>query len=175
MSDLTERTDSACPRSASRYGVLVHRFTVVLLSSALACGALVATDASSASTTTDKQVVLGSSAFAKPAGSGFGTPHPSSISNGGDPSGLVTNIHWTGWGARVADGTGLNAILQPQGGYYAQRVTIELRASSLGRCTRTGPRAYQELDVREPSRPGGRVGPWFRWSGHVNLCHSGSG
>jgi hypothetical protein len=118
-------------------------------------------------------VVLGSRAFAGPQGAGWGTPHPSEIFNGGDPSGLVTHIHWSSWGGRTATGRGKNAIFKPQGGYYQQLVTIQLRATDRGRCSQRGPLAYRKLEVREPSRPGGPVGKWGSWSGVKTLCHFG--
>src|SRR5450631_1362854 len=55
-------------------------------------------------------VVLGSAAYAGPHGAGWAKPHPSEIFNGGDPSGLVTHLEWSNWGAPVATGRGLNAI-----------------------------------------------------------------
>jgi hypothetical protein len=103
-------------------------------------------------------------------GTGFGSARPAKIFNGGDPSGLVTHIRWTGWGRSVATGRGLNAIFKPNGGYYAHLVTIVLRASNLGRCTPGGPRAYRRLAVRVPSHPGGRLGPWLLWSGAATIC-----
>jgi hypothetical protein len=118
-------------------------------------------------------VVLGSSAYAEHIGAGWGTPHPSKIFNGGDPSGLVTHIHWSSWGGATASGHGLNAIFKPNGGYYGKLVTIDLHAYDKGRCTSRGPIAYRRLSVREPSRPGGPVGPWQAWGGSKSLCSSG--
>jgi hypothetical protein len=40
----------------------------------------------------ESQVTLGSSKFYAPISRGFGTVKPKEIFNGGDPSGLVTNI-----------------------------------------------------------------------------------
>jgi hypothetical protein len=118
-----------------------------------------------------RTVVLGSKRHPLPSGYGFGTAAPGAIFNGGDPSGLVTHIDWTSWGQSVAAGRGLNAIFMPQGGYYAQLVTIQLRAYDLGRCTPLGPLAYRRLSVREPSRPGGPPGPWVPWGGgHGTIC-----
>jgi hypothetical protein len=116
-------------------------------------------------------VVLGSRSFALN-GAGFGTAHPSRIFNGGDPSGLVSHIHWAHWGASVATGRGLNSIFKPSGGYYSQLVTIELRASRLGHCTAGGPLAYRRLSFRAPSHPGGKLGPWTLWSGTPTICSS---
>jgi hypothetical protein len=116
------------------------------------------------------EVVLGSARFETPHGEGWGTAQPAKIFNGGDPSGLVTQIHWTHWGGKAAIGHGLNAIFKPHGGYYRQLVHIELRAYDLGRCSSHGPRAYTRLSGREPSRPGGPLGKWFSWSGSKTIC-----
>jgi len=120
-----------------------------------------------------QEVVLGSRSFAGPQGAGWGTARPSEIFNGGDPSGLVTRIHWMSWGGSSAVGTGKNAIFKPTGGYYEQLVTIRLRATGKGRCSASGPLAYKKLYVREPSRPGGPLGKWFSWSGSRNICRFG--
>lgn len=114
-----------------------------------------------------KEVVLGSKAF-ELHGSGWGTAEPSEIFNGGDPSGLVTEIHWHGWGGAVATGYGLNSIFKPEGGYYPQPVRIELRASGLDHCG-IDP-AYTRLQARVPKRPGAPLGPWFLWSGAGTIC-----
>jgi hypothetical protein len=113
--------------------------------------------------------VLGSSDYA-PNGEGWGTQHPVSIFNGGDPSGLVTNINWRRWGSGTAYGRGRNAIFKPGGGYFPQLVWIRLRADHIGRCTRGGPRAYRRLSVRLPSRPGGPLGPWIPWVVDGRIC-----
>jgi len=112
--------------------------------------------------------VLGSKFF-QPGGVGFGHAHPSLFSNGGDPSGTVTKVHWTHWGWAVATGIGLNAIFQPGGGYYPTPARIELRASDLGSCG-DGIPAYRRLEVRVPKIPGGPLGPWFSWSGRRTMC-----
>lgn len=113
--------------------------------------------------------VLGDKAFA-PMGKGFGTVAPGTIFNGGDPSGLVSNIAWHHWGSPTTTGWGKTSIFKPNGGYYPQLVRAELRASRLGRCTKHGRRAYMHLDVREPSRPGGPLGAWFSWAGQQSVC-----
>lgn len=116
-----------------------------------------------------RRPVLGSRAF-ELNGSGWGSPEPVEIFNGGDPSGLVTEIHWRGWGTPTATGYGLNSIFKPQGGYYPQPVRIELRATGLGHCGLEP--AYTRLLARAPSRPGGPPGPWFSWSGAATICSS---
>ena len=112
-------------------------------------------------------VVLGAAAFA-PNGSGWGTSEPTEIFNGGDPSGLITDVRWSSWGGSVAVGSGRNPIFKPHGGYYRRPVPIELKASGLGRCG--GQQAYTRLSFREPKRPGGPLGPWISWSGAASIC-----
>jgi hypothetical protein len=137
-----------------------------------ALAAVMATTALATGTNSSK-VVLGSKAFAGSGGEGWGTVRPKTIFNGGDPSGLVSKIHWKSWGGKSASGVGLNAIFKPGGGYYGKRVHIELRATDLGRCTAKGPLAYRKLMAREPSKPGGKDGKWFAWSGKKTLCKPG--
>jgi hypothetical protein len=60
----------------------------------------------------------------------------------------------------------------PKGGYYPGTVEVALRAFDLGHCTSGGPLAYRRLDVRYPSRPGGKLGKWAPWS--KSLCVSTS-
>jgi hypothetical protein len=112
--------------------------------------------------------VLGAKGFAAPDGNGFGTAEPSEIFNGGDPSGLVTQIKWTGWGNPTAIGHGLNPIFKPHGGYYRKPARIELRATALGKCGSR--RAYMKLEARVPKHPGGKLGKWFSWSGAKTIC-----
>jgi hypothetical protein len=117
--------------------------------------------------------VLGSAAFAGPNGEGWGTARPAKVYNGGDPSGLVREIHWVTWGGKTATGFGLNLIFKPHGGYYSRPVIIELLASGLGRCSAGGPPAYSRLSVRAPERPEAQLGPWSSWSGAETLCKFG--
>jgi hypothetical protein len=116
---------------------------------------------------------LGSSKFYAPNSKGFGSVRPTEIFNGGDPSGLVTKIHWSTWGGTQAEGHGLNAIFAPKGGYYGQLVRIDLLARDRGKCPGSSRPVYRQLLVREPSRPGGPDGKWFLWSGAHDLCASG--
>jgi hypothetical protein len=121
------------------------------------------------------QPVLGSESFAGTNGIGWGTYKPREIFNGGDPSGMIQAISWSTWGKAQTYGFGNAFIFRapPLGGYYPHAVRVELLASDLGRCTPRGPLAYQRLQVREPTRPGGKLGPWFAWSGAKTLCRFG--
>jgi hypothetical protein len=114
--------------------------------------------------------VLGAKAFAAPYGEGFGTAEPSEIFNGGDPSGSVRSIKWSGWGNPSAIGYGLNPIFKPHGGYYRKPARIELRATALGKCGNQA--AYTKLEFRSPKKPGGKLGKWMSWSGAKTICKS---
>jgi WD40 repeat protein len=113
------------------------------------------------------RVVIGAMAFA-PNGLGWGRERPEQIFNGGDPSGYVSNIHWSQWGGREALGFGENMIFKPQGGYFARPAKIELRATDIGHCGLQ--RAYTKLSVRVPRTPGGPLGRWGLWSDASSLC-----
>ena len=118
-------------------------------------------------------VVLGSRAFALPDGSGWGTARPSRIFNGGDPSGLVSDIHWNSWGGGSATGSGLTSIFKPAGGYYRQLVRVELRVYAIGRCSSDGPRAYTRLEFRVPSPARRSWRAWMPWAGSGKVCRPG--
>jgi hypothetical protein len=144
-----------------RLRLLALPLTALLVAAALA--AILAASAGAAA-----NPVLGAKSFAAPHGEGFGTAEPSTIFNGGDPSGDVTKIHWTGWGNPTAIGHGLNPIFKPHGGYYRKPAKIELRATDLGKCGNQA--AYTRLEVRVPKHPGGKLGKWLLWSGAKTIC-----
>jgi hypothetical protein len=136
---------------------------------AVAATAVVALSLPALGETTTSKIVLGAKAFA-PMGAGFGTVKPKKIFNGGDPSGLVSNISWSHWGAAKAIGTGKTSIFRPGGGFYPHRVRAQLRASKLGHCRAHGPLAYTHLDVRVPAKPGGPFGKWQAWNSAKSIC-----
>lgn len=105
-----------------------------------------------------------------PNGEGWGEIRPSTVFNGGVPSGLVWHIRWRNWGGRVASGRGITSIYKPRGGYFRRSARIELRASNIGACQLGGQRTYRRLSARVPRRPGGRLGGWFLWAGQSDLC-----
>lgn len=114
--------------------------------------------------------ILGSKYYA-PNGIGWGTASPQTLYNGGERIFYIWKIRWTSWGAQVANGRAFKWIFRPTGGYYAKPVRIELRAHEIGRCAPGQPKAYLQLDVREPSRPGGPLGNWLPWGGAHLLCY----
>ena len=46
-----------------------------------------------------------------PGQEGYGEARPTSISNGGDPTGVVGDIRWTSWGGARATGTGTSTYV----------------------------------------------------------------
>jgi hypothetical protein len=118
-----------------------------------------------------RQVVLGQSGFVRGA-PGWGDAHPRSITVGGDPALVVNDIRWNGWGSAHAQGVGRAAAFTYHGGStYRKQVRVELRAYQLGRCAPAGPRAYLNLRLRMPRRPGAPMGQWFVLGGGARgLC-----
>jgi hypothetical protein len=64
------------------------------------------TSAAPTPTPTTAVVVLGSASNFGPSAKGFGEAQPSTIFLGGDPTGLVTDVTWSSWGAATANGMG---------------------------------------------------------------------
>lgn len=92
---------------------------------------------------------------------GWGEAAPPTLSNGGaSASGTISDIKWSSWGGPLAQGQGLNPIFRPGGGYYSKPAVIQLRVSSIRRCTPGGPIVYTKLLTREQAVPAGPLGPW---------------
>lgn len=66
-----------------------------------------------APTTTAPTPVLGRLAGDFAHGEGFGQVKPSLVSNGGDPTGIVSGITWSSWGGAMATGTGTSDYVGP--------------------------------------------------------------
>ena len=68
-------------------------------------------------------------------GSGFGQAEPARIFNGGDPTGLVSKIGWSGWGGPRATGTGMAEYIGPgQSVATGREIRATVVAFHLGRC-----------------------------------------
>jgi hypothetical protein len=63
----------------------------------------------------------------EPYQSGWGTPHPSAVFNGGDPTGRITNVTWQSWGSPEAVGHGTGYYLSPT----AAALTGELEPATI--------------------------------------------
>jgi hypothetical protein len=145
--------------------------TLILVGLAVAVSLAAGAPVGSGSASPGSNIVLGSRAFAGHYGEGWGTARPRRLYNGGDPSGLVTEIRWTSWGHSTAYGYGVHSIFKPGGGYYPQSVIVELRAQNLGKCGSQP--AYTRLYARDPTKPEGSLGPWLEWSEATTLCKFG--
>jgi hypothetical protein len=113
-------------------------------------------------------VVLGGVVYGGDLGEGWGNERPETIFNGGDLSGLISDVHWSSWGGAVARGHGRHSLFKPSGGYYRHPVFAQLKATRIGTCE--GRRAYFKLLIREPRYPGGPLRPWHSWSGPRTIC-----
>jgi hypothetical protein len=69
--------------------------------------------AQTSATTSGAVPVLGQLAGVFAQGQGFGQAQPAKIFNGGDPTGLVTDITWRSWGGRKAIGSGTAEYVGP--------------------------------------------------------------
>jgi hypothetical protein len=96
---------------------------------------------------------------------GYGTAHPTVIFNGGDPTGLVTQVHWQSWGGPVALATGvsLDANNAPSVALGVQR-PVQIEAFKLGTCR--GVLMYQALEWYFPAD-----GQTFDPNNYMDICN----
>jgi hypothetical protein len=95
---------------------------------------------------------------------GYGQVKPRRIFNGGDPTGLVTDIHWLTWGRSQAIGTGMAEWVGPHqdvAGGRPQPARIVL--FRLGSCR--GRRAYDAIEWYFPQH-----GQYFDAHQYINAC-----
>jgi hypothetical protein len=95
---------------------------------------------------------------------GYGTVRPSTVYNGGDPTGLVEHITWSSWGGPRATGTGGSYYDPPNKPVYQstlQHVTIV--AFDLGTCG--GHPAYLAVEWYYPQH-----GQKFNPTTYINDC-----
>lgn len=97
--------------------------------------------------------------------SGYGTPHPITIDNGGDPTGEVRHIHWTNWGKHVAIGTGISTYVWPGTGVADNPPAPGARivAFHLGTCR--GRASYNAVEWFYP-----KYGESFHPDTYINAC-----
>jgi hypothetical protein len=76
---------------------------------------------------------------------GYGHARPGTVFNGGDPTGLVTHIHWSSWGGAKAIGTGTSDYVGPnQSVAMGTEEPARIVAFHLGSCH--GRRAYDAVE-----------------------------
>jgi hypothetical protein len=95
---------------------------------------------------------------------GYGHVRPTTIYNGGDPSGLITHTHWRSWGGARAIGDGLGWWVGPhQDEAEGRRESVRVVAFQLGSCH--GRRAYDAIEWYFP-----RHGQRFLANEYIQAC-----
>jgi hypothetical protein len=95
---------------------------------------------------------------------GYGQVAPTTIFNGGDPTGLVTHIHWNSWGGPRATGTGTAEWVGPhQDVAQGHAALATVVAFHLGTCH--GRRAYDALEWYFPTH-----GQSFSAGDYIDPC-----
>ena len=79
-----------------------------------------------------------------PSEKGYGQVRPSEIDNGGDPTGIVSKVHWTSWGGAQATGDG-TGYYEPDDAPVAEsrKEPAHIVAYELGTCQ--GKLMYQRI------------------------------
>jgi hypothetical protein len=99
-----------------------------------------------------------------PGQKGYGHTKPATIFNGGDPTGLVSHIHWESWGGTQAVGSGIAEYMAPgqsvaDGSQEIARVVL----FHLGTCHHK--RAYDAIEWYFPQH-----GEHFRPHHYIDSC-----
>jgi hypothetical protein len=101
-----------------------------------------------------------------PAQTGYGRIKPTTVDNGGDPSGIAEHVRWKGWATPRAVGTGKGWVPPDSGPYSAFRYkTVQVIAVNLGMCR--GRLAYRTIEWRFPTSRKQR-------GGQFNICPAAS-
>jgi hypothetical protein len=109
-------------------------------------------------------VVLGRLAGVFAQGQGFGQVKPAKIFNGGDPTGLVTQITWQSWGGGQATGSGTAEYVGPnQSVATGTQETATVVAFNLGHCH--GTLMYKAVEWYFPQQ-----GQAFDPTHYENVC-----
>jgi hypothetical protein len=136
----------------------------VRLAVLLALAALVAV-AASASAATRAQPVLGHTWGLTPQ-RGFGTATPAVVSTGGDPTGTVRRIHWTGWGSKRAVGTGISTYVWPGTSVASNKPVKGATIVAFNPGTCHGRKAYNAVEWYFP-----KYGEKFDAHRYINACN----
>lgn len=95
--------------------------------------------------------VLGLASTA-PTGSGFGTVKPRTVSYGGDPTSLVTDVKWQSWGGARAVGHGTADWVWPGWCVACGSVNLHATVVAFDRTSCQGQSAYARVEWFFPSR-----------------------
>jgi len=95
---------------------------------------------------------------------GYGEVEPSQINNGGDPTGVVTQISWRSWGGSKATASGVGDYVAPgQSVATGAQEPVTIVAFNLGSCD--GKRMYQAVEWYFPQH-----GQTFDPNQYENIC-----
>jgi hypothetical protein len=108
--------------------------------------------------------VLGRLAGLFAQGAGFGQVKPAKIFNGGDPTGLVTQLTWSSWGGAKATGSGMSDYAGPgQSVATGTQQPVTVVAFNLGTCH--GTLMYRAVEWYFPGQ-----GQTFSPGRYENIC-----
>lgn len=95
---------------------------------------------------------------------GYGHAKPSTVFNGGDPTGLVRKIKWASWGGAQAVGSGISDYVSPhQDVAHGKQEPVRIVAFDLGTCH--GRPAYNAIEWYFPQH-----GQHFNGSVYIDPC-----
>lgn len=94
---------------------------------------------------------------------GYGLPKPRMFFNGGSPSGIVRDLHWTSWGGQRATGTGEALYVTDSAVADSPWEKSSVVAFDLGECD--GVRTYRKISMFFPQH-GGRFDP----TQYIDVC-----
>lgn len=99
-----------------------------------------------------------------PTQEGYGTVKPTSISNGGDPTGIATNVTWQSWGGPQATGQGMSTYV-PSNATVSDGIAAQATIVAFNLSTCQGKTAYTAIEWYF-SQHGGSFNP----SRYINIC-----
>jgi len=99
-----------------------------------------------------------------PSQEGYGHTKPSTVSSGGDPTGIVRHVHWTSWGGTQAVGSGISDYVGPhQTVAGGKEEKARIVAFEPGMCH--GRSAYNAIEWYFPQH-----GQHFSAGTYINAC-----
>jgi hypothetical protein len=115
-------------------------------------------------TTKAQQVPVLGTQWGNPSQEGYGKVEPYTISNGGDPTGTVSNVSWSSWGNSTATATGTSDYVAPnQSVAQGTETTATVVAFDLGVCD--GKLMYQKIEWYFANH-----GQQFNSNSYINIC-----
>lgn len=96
---------------------------------------------------------------------GYGKARPAIVYNGGDPTGMVTNIRWTSWGGKEAIGAGTSTWVWPGTCVGCNRPIAGARIVAFHRGQCRGAASYNAVEWFFP-----KYGETFNPHVYINAC-----